>query len=472
MGSSETWVEAEISIEKNKVTLTPADSLQYGTEYIAHLSDKISDVAGNTLKKSHEWSFTTESLPLIVSILPEENAEWVSINTKVIVEFNARYRGFTPTFVSITLAHFSETVEATAYGSWGSYSGEAVLTPVNSLQYNTKYTVYFSCKFSSGEERNYEWSFTTEMSPWELGGGSLNNVKTNRNDEVFITGVWDDDNAYSTYFTAKFNNEGSRQWFKETQGSVSAIEYVASLNVTNEFVYVLRMDGQLDKYTTSGEEMWSVETSVYPKENKGIALSTDGGVYFYSNYNERIVKLGEQGIISEISTTGYSIMDIEDAGGYLLVFGFEGGPALAKLDYNLNWISWGGTMSMYLEDVFGSQYIPDDAYGMEIENDNLFLVGKKDNLLTAFCYELSGNSMSYKWQTTYGRSYENGMRYDRFGDVTTDRNGNFYALVYARERLWGILDDFYYHWEKISPSGEIEIISDSFWAGKYISACM
>jgi len=51
-------------------------------------------------------------------------------------------------------------------------------------------------------------------------------------------------------------------------------------------------------------------------------------------------------------------------------------------------------------------------------------------------------------------------------------NGNFYALVYARERLWGILDDFYYHWEKISPSGEIEIISDSFWAGKYISACM
>ena len=465
-------VEAEISIEKNKVTLTPADSLQYGTEYIAHLSDKVSDVAGNTLKKSHEWSFTTESLPLIVSILPEENAEWVSINTKVIVEFNARYRGFTPTFVSITLAHFSETVEATAYGSWGSYSGEAVLTPVNSLQYNTKYTVYFSCKFSSGEERNYEWSFTTEMSPWELGGGSLNNVKTNRNDEVFITGVWDDDNAYSTYFTAKFNNEGSRQWFKETQGSVSAIEYVASLNVTNEFVYVLRMDGQLDKYTTSGEEMWSVETSVYPKENKGIALSTDGGVYFYSNYDERIVKLGEQGIISEISTTGYSIMDIEDAGGYLLVFGFEGGPALAKLDYNLNWISWGGTMSMYLEDVFGSQYIPDDAYGMEIENDNLFLVGKKDNLLTVFCYELSGNSMSYKWQTTYGRSYENGMRYDRFGDVTTDRNGNFYALVYARERLWGILDDFYYHWEKISPSGEIEIISDSFWAGKYISACI
>jgi len=201
-------------------------------------------------------------------------------------------------------------------------------------------------------------------------------------------------------------------------------------------------------------------------------LSTDGGVYFYSNYDERIVKLGEQGIISEISTTGYSIMDIEDAGGYLLVFGFEGGPALAKLDYNLNWISWGGTMSMYLEDVFGSQYIPDDAYGMEIENDNLFLVGKKDNLLTVFCYELSGNSMSYKWQTTYGRSYENGMRYDRFGDVTTDRNGNFYALVYARERLWGILDDFYYHWEKISPSGEIEIISDSFRAGEHMNACI
>ena len=91
--SSETWVETEISTEENRVILTPTDSLQHGTKYIIYLSDKISDVAGNTLKESREWSFTTILAPdleppRIVSISPEENAEEVSVDTVVVVEFS------------------------------------------------------------------------------------------------------------------------------------------------------------------------------------------------------------------------------------------------------------------------------------------------------------------------------------------------------------------------------------------------
>ena len=52
-------VEAEVSVDRNKAILTPVNLLPHGVEYIVHLTNKISDLAGNTLERSYEWNFIT-----------------------------------------------------------------------------------------------------------------------------------------------------------------------------------------------------------------------------------------------------------------------------------------------------------------------------------------------------------------------------------------------------------------------------
>ena len=52
-------VEAEVSVDRNKAILIPVNLLPHGVEYIVHLTNEISDLAGNTLERSYEWNFIT-----------------------------------------------------------------------------------------------------------------------------------------------------------------------------------------------------------------------------------------------------------------------------------------------------------------------------------------------------------------------------------------------------------------------------
>ena len=56
-------VKTKVATEESKITLTPIVSLQYNTEYIACISDKISNIAGDTFGEEYKWSFITELKP-------------------------------------------------------------------------------------------------------------------------------------------------------------------------------------------------------------------------------------------------------------------------------------------------------------------------------------------------------------------------------------------------------------------------
>jgi len=56
-------VKTKVATEESKITLTPIVSLQYNTEYIACISDKISNIAGDTFGEEYKWSFITEFKP-------------------------------------------------------------------------------------------------------------------------------------------------------------------------------------------------------------------------------------------------------------------------------------------------------------------------------------------------------------------------------------------------------------------------
>jgi len=75
-------IEAEISTEGYEVILTPIDSLRYNTVYNVRFEGEISDLAGNVIRESRSWNFATISdltHPYIVSVLPEKNADSVSV---------------------------------------------------------------------------------------------------------------------------------------------------------------------------------------------------------------------------------------------------------------------------------------------------------------------------------------------------------------------------------------------------------
>ena len=55
-------VNIDYEEQTNTVTLTPKENLYYGVEYSIVVTEKIKDIAGNSIEKQFVWSFTTESI--------------------------------------------------------------------------------------------------------------------------------------------------------------------------------------------------------------------------------------------------------------------------------------------------------------------------------------------------------------------------------------------------------------------------
>ena len=448
-------VEAEISIEKNKVTLTPADSLQYGTEYIAHLSDKISDVAGNTLKKSHEWSFTTTSAPdleppRIVSISPRDGADSVSVDTKVIVEFSE------PVIVNASDLYLirpfmggSEKV-ATEISTEGN---KCILTPVEPLWYNTEYWVSIGDEITDLAGNlirpvDEYCIFTTKVSPWGLPRKYFVwSIGANENDEIFIGG-WFKETKFIYYcFFARFDNQGKLIWLKKYSTPVSPVYDVLqgpTITVTDDFIYLgVRVDSEwrIDKYTMNGEKVWSSQPEWYPNPVVSedsyfrIIPAGDGNLYMlrdFWNKGQIVYKLSSEGqLISQVDCRHFRVSTMESTPyDYLLLFGQYGDDGmLAQLAYSD--LSWRGTASF-----------PSGTH-MRLDGNNLFLVGGRE----ASKYELVEDGVNDEWSIEYNTDTRCEVKH-----TAVDQDGNFYVLVEDRGDELGLS----WKWIKISPIGEVK----------------
>jgi len=146
-------------------TFTPTANLAYSTTYTVTILSTVADLAGNAMVTNASWSFTTSSdsetfLPTVSSVMPEDGATDVAINTTVTATYEV--------IDAVTLAATTFVVNDGVSDIPGtvSYSGTtATFTPDSDLEYNTTYTATITASvIDSGgntSTSSASWSFTT-----------------------------------------------------------------------------------------------------------------------------------------------------------------------------------------------------------------------------------------------------------------------------------------------------------------------
>ncbi|MBI5207493.1 MAG: Ig-like domain-containing protein [Candidatus Firestonebacteria bacterium] len=155
-------IKAEIKYTGKTAVLYPQTELSLNTTYIVTITDKVKDLAGNTIKNNYTWQFTTGTIndytpPKITNITPMNNAEDVPINTKITVTFSEPIDATTINQATL----YSEDINGTV-----TYNGTvATFTPSEDLSYNRIYKIIINknIKDIAGNklESDYVWSFKT-----------------------------------------------------------------------------------------------------------------------------------------------------------------------------------------------------------------------------------------------------------------------------------------------------------------------
>jgi methionine-rich copper-binding protein CopC len=154
-------------------TFTPTAPLAAGITYTANLSTGVQNAAGTGLASAYSWSFSTDTLPTVLSTTPASNATGVLLNQAISATFSKAMNcatlystGTTPT-VSVTAPAPVGSVTGTV-SCTGSGTG-VIFTPSNPLANNTLYTAIISTGAldAQGEPMagSYSWSFLTVPAP-------------------------------------------------------------------------------------------------------------------------------------------------------------------------------------------------------------------------------------------------------------------------------------------------------------------
>jgi len=145
---------------------TPATILDPETEYVATVTSKVKDLAGNLMTKDFEWNFTTGKTfetvpPQVIATIPLKDAVDVVFTAEIIAVFSEAMNPLTITAANFTLLDGTTPVDGTV-----SYVGvTATFTPIDILDQNTLYTAVITAEVSdlAGNKmaEEYVWNFTT-----------------------------------------------------------------------------------------------------------------------------------------------------------------------------------------------------------------------------------------------------------------------------------------------------------------------
>lgn len=160
--SSGEWEDGEYEwIGSSTVVFTPSVPLAYSTGYLVRLQGEVHfapevDLSDKEMSINIEYSFTTEELPSLVSVIdivPEEVAVDVSISTEIEMVFD---NAVDPDLIIFSLSAGS-VVEGSI--SWSNGNSVLIFTPDADLAYGTEYSIS-----ASGDEMESSMlsSFTTE----------------------------------------------------------------------------------------------------------------------------------------------------------------------------------------------------------------------------------------------------------------------------------------------------------------------
>jgi hypothetical protein len=143
------------------MSFVPTSLLAESTTYTGTVSVTVKDLNGNYLQVDYVWTFTTGTLPTVISTVPVNTATGVALNAKVLATFSEPMDSLTITATTFTLKQGLNSISGTV-----TYAGLiATFTPAANLATNTVYTATITTgvKDLAGNTLlvNYVWTFTT-----------------------------------------------------------------------------------------------------------------------------------------------------------------------------------------------------------------------------------------------------------------------------------------------------------------------
>ena len=148
-------------------TCTPSSVLQSNTNYMATIATTAKDLAGNALKNTYTFSFTTAgggpSPPTVISTSPQNGTTNVSINANITIEFSDAMNK------SATEGAISSSPSITGAFAWDGTAKIVTWDPTTNLMPSTQYTVTVSTSAKGKSGMNmvmpYKFIFTTSSLP-------------------------------------------------------------------------------------------------------------------------------------------------------------------------------------------------------------------------------------------------------------------------------------------------------------------
>ena len=154
-------VAGTISYAGSTGTFTPAIPLLANTVYTGIITTGAKDASGNAMVSNYSWSFSTSTVPTVISTDPNNGATSVPLNKTITASFSTLMDPLTINATTVLLKQGATSITGTV-----SYSGvTATFIPASPLAANTIYTgtITTGVKNVSGNAlaNNYVWSFTT-----------------------------------------------------------------------------------------------------------------------------------------------------------------------------------------------------------------------------------------------------------------------------------------------------------------------
>lgn len=155
-------------------SFTPAVALLPATVYTVTVNTGAKDSLGNAMSANYIWSFSTGSLPIVVSTDPDDLETNVLLNKAISATFSKQMQAATINATTFTLQQGANAITGAV-----TYSGKtAVFTPANILAVNTVYkaTITTGATDSAGNTiaANYVWTFTTGNAPVVIATDPVN----------------------------------------------------------------------------------------------------------------------------------------------------------------------------------------------------------------------------------------------------------------------------------------------------------
>ncbi|MCK9224057.1 MAG: Ig-like domain-containing protein [Candidatus Muirbacterium halophilum] len=153
------------------VTCRTMTSMEYLTRYHLKIGPEITDKAGNLMEEPYETFFVTEKNPDILppkllTIKPEPNERFVSINTTINMEFSEALRKDSINSLSILLSEGNRLIECDI--SYFEKQNKVLLKPQVILDYNKKYKITLTPNIKDLAGNSFEEKtlyFMTELPP-------------------------------------------------------------------------------------------------------------------------------------------------------------------------------------------------------------------------------------------------------------------------------------------------------------------